>query len=189
MQISATSSTKEWAIPAADNYPAVCIRIIDLGTQENKKFDNKSRKAKFVFELIGTEHIFKEELGPQPFIVAKDYTQSIGEKSNLRKDCESWLNRTLTEAELKNFDLNLMLGKPCFVTVIHNTGTDKKTYANIKSITAPMKGFKVDPPKNDIFLFEIGTIGWEEVYNKLWDADKKKIALSPEYKDAMLLPG
>lgn len=194
MQIKSTSTQKEWAIPTAENHPAVCIRIIDLGTHENKRFldkkgnPQKARKVKFVFELIGTEHTFNEEVGPQPFIVTKEYSQSLLDKSNLRKDIEPWLGRTLTAEEEKGFEINVMLGKPCFVTVVHNTVGDK-TYANIKGIAAPVKGFKMDPPKNDMFMFEIGTIGWEEVYNKLWESDKKKIALSPEYKDAMLLPG
>ena len=179
MRVSA-SNERTWALPAPDTYPAVCIRQIDLGTQENKQYGKLQRKIKFVWELIGTSNIFDEAKGPQPFIVSKEYTVSFGDQANLRKDVESWINRSLTEAELEDFDLAMLLGKPAFVTISHS---DDGKYANINSVTAPIKGFAINPPENEIFEFNLGAIGWEQLFEKLFDGEKKKIMASPEYKE------
>ena len=187
MQASAKSDkqSSDFAIPEAGNQPAVCIRIIDLGTQKNVKYNNENRKVKFVFELVDTEHVFNEENGPQPFVVSKEYTVSLNEKANLRKDVESWMNRKLTDSELDLFNIDVLLGKPAFVTVTHKSSADgKKTYANVGMITSPMKGFVVNKPKNDMFVFDIGAPGWKEKLELLWKNDKEKIMASPEYTEA-----
>jgi hypothetical protein len=181
MKVSAAND-RTWALPDPDTYAAVCIRQIDLGTQENKQFGKIQRKVKFIWELIGTQNVFDESKGPEPFIVSKEYTVAFGDTANLRKDVESWINRALTEEEQKDFDLAILLGTPCFITVTHS---DDNKYANISSVTAPMKGYVVNAPENEVFDFNIGEIGWEDVFSKLFEGEKKKIMLSPEYKAAI----
>jgi hypothetical protein len=186
MQITASSGLKEWKLPDPDTYPARCIRIIDLGTHKNLQFGTESRKAKFVFELIGTSNIFKYDQPAQPFLVNKEYSQSLSEKSNLRKDCESWMGRSLTTEELNAFDLDLFLGKPAFVQVKHTISASKKTYANVGTIQQPPKSIAIGNALNQVFSFEIGKPGWKEIFPTLWESDQKKIAESPEYKAAMI---
>lgn len=184
MQVSAKpTNTTPFPIPDANTYPAVCIRIIDLGTQKNGKFNNESRKVKIIWELVGTENVVSDNQPPQPFVSFKEYTASIGEKANLRKDIESWLNRKLTEKELENFDMSMLLGKPAFLGISHTVKGDK-TYANVSSVAAPMKGFTVPPAVGEQFIFEIGKGDWKTTFEKLWSNDKAKIVGSPEYAEA-----
>lgn len=167
-------SFKQIAVGA---YPARCVRIIGLGTQhgEYEGKPNKAIKVIISWELP-TELIAEGEYSGQPYMVSKFYTQSLGEKSNLRKHLASWRGRDFTKEELEGFDLSNIASKVCLVSVIHNV----KGKAKVDSIMALPKGITVPPQVNPTIIFNI--FQWDqEIFDSLTDGIKDIIRKSDEY--------
>lgn len=122
-------------------HAAVCVDIVDLGELEVTYGGKTKRqhKIKIVWQI--------EELrddGKQ-FLLQKRYTLSLHEKAGLRKDLESWRGRQFTEEELRGFDVEVLLGKECMLSVFHNF-KDGSTYANVNAIMKLPKGMPAPTP-------------------------------------------
>jgi hypothetical protein len=129
-------------------YVGICYGVIDLGTHENQVYNKESRKVLIQWEIPECRGTFETdgEEKDLPRVISKRYTLSLSEKANLRKDLESWRGRKFTAEELKGFDLKNVLGTPCQLQIVHETGKDgARTYANIAAIMALPKGTK--PPQ------------------------------------------
>lgn len=173
----------------AGTHIARCIHLIDLGTQ-HETYEGKEKvqkKIRLVWELPNERAIFHEENGEQCYIIGKEYTLSLGEKATLRHHLEAWRGRTFTEEELKGFDLNNILGKPCMVTVAHQRSKDgTKTYDKVSAVTAIPK---TNPPmvcpaqENPPLVYEID-MNTGGTYGQLQEWLKKKIMESDEMKDS-----
>ena len=103
----------------AGTHVAICIGYADLGTQKSSfKDDNGQdkavRKVRIMWELCDE----KRDDG-KPFTTSATYTASLGDKATLRKHLESWRGRAFSAEELKRFDLDNIVGKPCQLTIIH----------------------------------------------------------------------
>jgi hypothetical protein len=153
--IATTEGASKYPILAEDVYQAVCFSIYDLGTQHSEKFQNNYRKCIIVWE-IPSELIEVERNGLKcdlPRAVSKEYTLSLNEKANLRKDLENWRGRKFTEDELKGFDLEKLIGVNCMVQIIHTTKGDK-TYANVSTVLPLYKGIAALKPINPTTLYD-----------------------------------
>jgi hypothetical protein len=93
-------------------HPAVSILIASIGTHRTP-FKNEDGTDKVLKKMIVQWETAKG-------LIAKEYTVSLNEKANLRKDLESWRGKKFTETELKGFDMKTLLGVPCTVQVMHN---------------------------------------------------------------------
>jgi hypothetical protein len=133
-------------------HTAQCYAIVDLGVHYSEKFDKKSRKVQIMWEL--PEEKYEHEGQELPRVISKEYTLSLGEKANLRKDLQAWRGKAFTEEELQGFDLKNVLGKGCQLQIIH-TEKNGKTYGNIASIMGLPKGMKLAEPINDAVYFDL----------------------------------
>jgi len=162
-------------IPAG-TYIARSYRAVDIGTQHSEYNGEPQVKNQFIlFWELPTEMIDID--GEQkPRSISKFYTNSLHEKANLRHDLVSWRGKEFTEQELKDFDLNNILGKPCLLTVI--TKNDK---AKVQAVTGLPKGTKCPPMVNtqETFWWDEFTL---EKFDALSDGLKKLIMRSDEYK-------
>jgi hypothetical protein len=69
----------------------------------------------------------------------------LHEKARLRKDLESWRGRAFTDAELKNFDLEVLIGANCLLNVVQSS-KNGSTYANVSAVMPIKKGMdKITP--------------------------------------------
>ena len=165
----------------AGNHLAVCYEVIDLGTQEST-FNNEVKKARKVWIGWETPHETMED--GRPFVIGRRYTLSGHEKSTLRKDLESWRGKSFTDEEFgaEGFDIQSVIGKACFLNVVHNEKGDK-TYSNIASIAALPKGTTTPELINSQVYFSLDPVDFDhEVYNALSDRMKETIAASPEFQ-------
>jgi len=175
------SSGGNFAPCPAGTYPARCIRVIDLGTQETEyqgetKF---AHKALLQFEICDDE--VRRDDG-EAFVMSKRYTASLHEKASLRRDLASWRGRDFTPEELAGFNVGNILGKPCLVSVTHQTKADR-TFANIASIMALPKGMPCPPSSIEAQLFDLSDPD-PVVFDKLPQRLQDQIKLAPEYKAA-----
>lgn len=131
-------------------YAAVCDSVINLGVQrlEFQGEVNDTEQVYLRFEVPSERLTYIDKEGHEqnkPMVISVTLTNSLHEKARLRHYLESWRGQGFTAAELEQFDLTNILGKPCLLTVVHKTSGNGKTYANIASISKLMKG--MDTPK------------------------------------------
>lgn len=176
---SAQSSSR---IPApAGAFVGRCYGVIDLGTHVNPQNGKGFRKILLQFELPTELHTFREENGPEPFVVSREFGLSLSEKSHLRPFLEGWRGRPFTAEELAKFDVMVLAGLPCFINIIHNTKGDK-TYANIASVMTVPKGMQVPPAVNPVVTLSLNDEYNHTAFQGLPEWIQKKIQESPEYR-------
>lgn len=134
MAIYASAGTEFTPAPAG-LHQGVCVDVVDMGVLKVTYGDNtkEQHKVRIVWQ-IDTDM----ESG-KPFIVQKRYTLSLNEKATLRKDLESWRGRAFTQDELKQFDLEKLIGANCQVNIQH-TQKNGSTYANVVTIVPIGRG-------------------------------------------------
>jgi hypothetical protein len=176
MTFIASTTNKEFELCPAGTHFALCYRLIDLGSQMNS-YNKVQRKIMLSWEF--PNELMKDG---RPFSIHKQYSLKLHEKSVLRKDLESWRGKPFTAEELKGFDVSNLLGKICFIGVVHNEGKDGNTYANISSILKVAKGMEAPSPSNPVVQLDLDNFN-QEVYQSLGDKLKQIIANSPEYKE------
>lgn len=181
------SERKQFQIAPAGTHLARLYRIIDLGTQM-REYEGKvtmSRKGKFFFELHGEDAEGKPLLTSdgKPLIQSREYTISLNEKANLRRDLEAWRGKSFTEEELKGFHLKTLLGHFCMVNISHRQKGDV-TYADLKGISSvPAIYKKAGLPEgvNTTMLFDLNNFD-AAMFDSLSDSIKETIKKSPEYR-------
>ena len=169
-------------------HKARCICVVDLGTHINQyvKDPKPQRKVLVQWELPEELYEFTEENGEEPFIVSKEYTASLSEKANLRKDLESWRSKSFTKEEREGFDLKNLIGVACQLTLITKTAKASGNERTEVSTIVPI-GKKTKVPKQitESMYFVIGDgadeePGTEEEFDALLEWMQKKIQDSPE---------
>lgn len=166
-------------------YVAICVRVIDLGTQltSYKGADKIQRKVMISWEVPDVRAT-DQDGHDMPAMISTRYTASLHEKAALRKALEAWRGRRFTEDELKGFDLKNVIAQPCQIQVLH-TERDGTTYANVSAIMAMPKGSAKPLPEHATVNFSLDEGEFSEgIYGTLSDKLKEIIAQSPEYKAA-----
>ena len=125
----------------AGTFVATCIDVVDNGMVKST-YGGKTKTQHKVTIIWEIEE--KRDDG-KPHRPRKRYTLSLHEKSSLRKDLESWRGRAFTEGELEGFDLEVLLGIPCMISVIQEA-KGGKVYANIKAIMTKPKNLPAPLP-------------------------------------------
>jgi len=163
----------------AGSFAARCYQIIDLGHQT---FEWKG-EAKVAPKVRITWELNEMMQDGRPFSISREYTASIGDKANLRKDLEAWRGRPFTATELQNFSLENVLGAPCLLGVVHKPSKDgSKVYANVGSIMALPKGMACPELVNPAVKFDIGEFD-QNIFNSLSSYVQKKILMSKELEE------
>lgn len=171
-------------IPAG-NYIARAYKMLQIGTVETEYMGEKKNlhKIRIGWELPLELKVFKEENGEQPLVIDKEYTFSMGEKANLRKDLVSWRGKDFTPEQAESFDILALIGAPCMLNIIHKPGAKDptKTYQAISSITPMPKGMECPPAINKPQILAYDDFNWE-LYNSMPDFLKTQISSTPEFK-------
>ena len=163
------------SIPKLENgvYTAISSMMIDIGSQKSVLDNNIRRKFIMVWNVVGEFiEVNKEKL---PRVMSKEYTLSLNEKSNLRKDLQAWRGQAFTEEELQGFDILNVMNKPCQLQII-NGEKNGKTYNNISAIMAMPKGMTVST-LDEITIFITNNAetwqNWEKIPKWIQDKIKK----------------
>lgn len=139
MSLIAKSTGERIPVMEEGTYQAICTGIIDIGLQRSERFDKTSSKI-IIMWSFPTEKI---TVGGEEKVrvISKEYTNNLGEKSNLTKDLQAWRGKNFTEDELKGFNLLNVLSASCLMQMIHKEKNGNK-YAEIASIMALPKGIE-----------------------------------------------
>jgi len=175
-------SSGSYELCPAGNHLAVCNRLIDLGTQKvDYEGQVKMQRKIFIGWVIPAE---TTEDG-RPFGIGKRYTLSMHEKSAMRKDLESWRGKKFTAEELGpqgTFNLENLIGKACFLSVVHNT-RDQKTYANINAVASLPKGMTAPTGDWEECFLSLEPDEFEPiVFDTVGERLRETIKTSPEFQ-------
>ncbi len=173
MKISASGggNEKKFEQAPAGSYAAVCVRVIDLGTQESNWEGEKkyARKVRFQWEL-------NEPMSDgRPYICTRDFTASLHEKSAMRQFLNAWRGQDFNNAELGGFDPKVLLGKACMITLVQ-----KGEYTNVASAAKLPKGMQAPAPVGELIYLSLDEFD-QAAFDKLGKGVQEKIAKSPEY--------
>lgn len=175
---------KKFPLIEAGAYPAICYAIIDIGEQYSQQFGNSSRKVIFMWELPTEEIEVDGETKPRA--ISETYTLSLGEKAKLRAMLENWRGRSFTAEELKGFDLENVLEKPCMLSIIHKNKQDGTPFASIASVSRLPKGMQVSEHYfNTPFLLSLDDPDALDRMTLLPEWIQNRIKESETYKDMM----
>lgn len=184
LTVSGSSATNFPPIPEG-TYLGICYMLIDLGMQFNETYKTTSKKL-----LVGWEipsEVIELEDGPHARTISKQYTASLNESANLRKDLAAWRGRDFTDEELEAFNLRNVLGKSCLINIIHQKGTNGNTYANIQSIMALPRDMKPGKLSESTVVLDLDEDPLEQVERlPKWIAEKVKKSLT--YQDRLKEP-
>jgi hypothetical protein len=159
---------------------AICYRIADMGTEHDAMYDKDIQKIVISWELpheVTTFDGVKKPMG-----ISKTYSASLGAKSTLRKDLESWRGRAFTAEELAGFELKKILGRPCMLSVISTEGGKTK----IGGVMAAPKGTPVTEPFNPVVEYSQAD-GRNNIYETLPDWMKERLAKCKEWTTALTI--
>lgn len=155
---------------------AICVRIIDRGTDPNSKSQfGPKRKLMISFEIDQTMD------DGRPFIVNKflNILDHYGEKSGLRVFFESWRGQKYADDE--DIDIGAALGAAALLSLV---ASQDGQYVNIDSISRLPKSMKPLTPKNPLLAFNLDEPDWD-AFNELHEKAQETIMRTPEYKAAM----
>lgn len=177
MPVAKETSAPRDPIPEGSHH-AVCYAVVDLGTQQppqnSRFFAGPKRKVMLMFEVPG-ERIEVDRNGEKldlPRAISKEFTLSLHEKSGLRKFLEAWRSKKFTADELAGFDLAVLAGMNCMLSVVHND----KGYADIASCMKLPKGMPAAQAENELIVYDID----KDVPGALPEWVRKKIDASEE---------
>lgn len=165
---------KEFAQAPAGTHEAICIGVIDLGTQTGSYQGQPTVKRQVLIQWELPNELMEDG---KPFIVSKFYTASLNEKATLRHDLESWRGRAFTEQELAGFESKNILQKPCLLSIIHNDAGK----ARVASVMAIPKGMKLPGQVNPTTHFSLDSFDGA-VFDKIGKGLQEMIRKSPEFQ-------
>lgn len=172
-----------FSLVPAGTYPAVCYRILDLGTQPST-FNGETKlkhKVMISWELHDPDTTMDDG---KPMSMHQRYTWSMHENATLRRHLEAWRGKAYSDSELGEggFNVKKLLGVGCYMGVVHNENGGS-TYANISAISKLPKGMETPTLVNPPTYCWLNKEGFdEEVFASLSDKMKATIQSSPEYK-------
>lgn len=186
MKLPAPTEGGTFERPPAGMFPAICYRIIDIGTQlEEYQGETKLKRKIIVYwELHDAEATMSDG---RPMSISKKYTYSMHEKATLRHDLESWRGRKFSDDEIVKFDIENLLGLPCYLSIIEDKS--KKTgnlYSKVSSVNKPPKNFEAPDRVNECIFLGLTPADFDKaVFDGLGERVKLMIESSREYKALM----
>lgn len=170
----------------AGTHLARIYSFIHLGTalEETKWGPKESNKARITWELPTVRKEFKEGEGEKPYSISQDYTLYMSEKANLRKMVESILGKKFpSEDAAFEFDVESLVGMPCFLQIVHKEASNGNTYANIANVMSLPKGTECPAQENASFILNYDDVNFKEKFNKLPQFIKDKMSRTYEFKN------
>lgn len=168
-------------IVEAGLYTAVCTGVIDQGLQVNEQFNKSAPSVRLIFELVGETYEYNDEEHTRQ--VGRDFTLSLGEKSNLRGFLQSWRGKSFSSDELNGFDLKTILGKAGQLQIIHRESKSSgNPYAYVNNMVPLPKGMAAPKPENRLVYFDMDDKDTYGEYELFPDFLKDRIAAAENFE-------
>ena len=162
----------------------VCTRVVDLGTHQSEFNGEKktARKILITWEIPGVRtQIDGKDL---PAHHSERFTWSFHEKATLRQRLENWRGTPFKPEDFagppNGFHIKKLLGVPCYAQIMHETGANGRTYANLTSIMRyPGKPDAWPKAEGELIFFDLDDFS-QDTFDKLPKRIRAMIAETPE---------
>lgn len=175
-------SANDFENPPVGTWPGRCYRFVDLGTQMTKFNDEEPKPVHLI--MLSWELDTEQKMADgRPFTTSRRYTFSSSEKSNFRKDLETWRGAKMTDADFgpEGFDVAKLINQPCLLSLA--LSKDGK-YVNVNGVLKPMKGMTIPELTNPTVFLSLDRGEFSQsVFDKLSDNIKDTIKKSPEWHE------
>ena len=167
------SQDKKFENPPPGTYGAVCIKVIDLGTQA-VTWEGDTKYQRKVFIQWELDELMEDK---RPFVTGRKFTVSLHSKATLRKFIENWRGRDFTDEELLGFNPVKLIGAPCMLSLVASGD-----FVNVASAAKLPKGMTPLKPVNPTVYFSLDEFD-QKIYDGLSNKMKEDIGKSPEYME------
>lgn len=174
---------KQRALPPEGQHAARCWLVAYIGHQNVVWQGQEKQQPKLVlsYEIPSETHVFKPEIGPEPFAISKTFTYSMDARGNLRKHIEAWRGKPYaTDDEAAEVDFKKFCGHPALINVSHEE-RGGKVYANLTSIMPLPKAMQILPQVNKSVIYDLREDGKKMEHLPEWI--QNKIKESREWKN------
>jgi len=181
------SESKNVELPEPGNYPAICYQLVLIGTIKEKYMDQEEKevnKMMITWELPSEKVVFKEGDEPKPFVVSRFFNKTSDERGNLFKWLTRWSPK-INKDNIHKFDLKLILGQPCLLSVDVKKRENKRDRLDATGIASVPKGMTIEERTNEIFFFDVEDFD-QEKFNTLPEFIREMIVSSKEFKESEL---
>lgn len=136
---------RKFEMVPAHQGPCVCVDVVDRGMHYNDFAKKDLHKCSIAFEFGTT--FMDNEGKTRRHIHHKWFTVSMFEQGNLRPFLENWAGRAFDKEvlEKKGFDLETLVGRQGFASVIHKPRKDGKGEKVMLTVTPPHPGQDFQP--------------------------------------------
>jgi hypothetical protein len=165
------SNDAKFTNPPAGTYGAVCIKVIDLGTQP-VVWEGDTKYQRKVFIQWELDEQMEDK---RPFVTGRKFTVSMHEKATLRAFLKGWRGRDFTDEEMRGFNPMKLIGAPCMLSLVQ-----AGDYVNVASAAKLPKGMTPLKPTNPTVYFSLDDFD-QKIYGGLSNKMKEDIASSPEF--------
>lgn len=114
------------------------IWFVDLGMQP-KTFQGKTTDKHQILIAYATPDVVRDD-NNEPRILTERMNLLMGERATLRQRIESIYGKKMTDTQAADFDVEKIAGRGLQFSVVHNTGSNGRTYANIQTVMPLPKG-------------------------------------------------
>lgn len=130
----ASNSGNDNFVPApAGLHRAILCDVVDRG-----RVDGKFGPKHLVRLVWQTEALMPDG---KPYLIDRNYTLSLDERSALRHDLESWAGRPMTLEQAAGFDLEKLLGVSCALLVTQKPSRDgSRMFSNVTAVLPKQAG-------------------------------------------------
>jgi hypothetical protein len=126
-------------------YQAVCKGIFDIGKQKQEYNGEVKYPEQIIMVFEINERMTIDKYAGERFNLSKWYTKSLHEKAKLRKDLENWRGKDFTHDELKGFDIEVLIGINCMISVIKSL-SGKSVIGSISSMMKGVEKLTIEKP-------------------------------------------
>lgn len=181
--IKASKQESTFELTPAGNHIARVYRVIHIGTAPEMYMGEEkvTNKIMIGFELCNKKKVFKEGGVEEPYTINKEFTLSMGSKSNLRKFIEGMYGIALQDEEAYAFDISSLIGEPLLLNVIHTISKKGKEYADVKGASPIPEGLTVPEMYNTAQSLDYENFN-EKIFESLSNFIKDKITKTDEFK-------
>ena len=142
--VTAKHEGKSFTPHPGGQFTAVCVDVIDMGEKMEAYPGSPDKLVQKVYLVFRTGEL-NPELG-EPIDIAREFSVSMGEKSNLRKFLQQWRGKSYTEDEARQgVPLHKLDKRPALISVEQKTSAASgRIYANIISaapLPKPMEAY------------------------------------------------
>jgi hypothetical protein len=172
-----TKPKTEYEVPQAGGTIGRVYRIVDLGTQQTSYMGEikMTPQVMLVFEL--PTELTKDG---RPMTINGIYTRSLNEKAKLRAVVRALTGKTITDSNVREFNLSELIGKVCTVDIINKDDKMGNRKAYIQNIASAPKGIPIPDMFNESLIFDLSNFQIDS-FSKLPKYWQDRISLTKEY--------